>query len=350
MRSTRKLLICGLVFAALLMLATACGGGSDDTATTGASPSGPQKGGTLVITYASEPTSLDPAVAWDVFIWQIEQTIFDNLYRYKMKTGIEGTELEPSLAEAMPEITNGGKTYLIHLKKGVKFAPPVDREVTAEDFKYSFERMMRLPMAPGTSFYTGIVGAADFQAGKADTVAGYKVVDPSTIQIELTQPDASFLYILSMQFTDVVAKEWVEKWGEKKISRHPLGSGPFTLESWTTGREIVLKRNPNYRAPEEVWLDAIEYQLAVQQSTAFLKIQRGEVDVLGMGIPPADMARVKADPKLKDSVYSEPIIGLSCLAMDVNTKPFDNVKVRQAISWAVNRDKLIKVLGGGPTP
>ena len=93
----------------------------------------------------------------------------------------------PDLATEVPTAANGGisadgMTYTFHLKKGIKFAPPVNREVTAADFKYSFERMMVEPLAPATFFYTGIVGAQDFIDGKAKEISGFKVVDDYTVR------------------------------------------------------------------------------------------------------------------------------------------------------------------------
>lgn len=341
----------GVVIAVIVAAVTAaiggCGNGGQTSS--GSPAASPSPGGDFIVSVGHEPASLDPAISWDIIDWQIQQTIFGNLYRYSMKPGEEGTQLEPYMAEGMPEITNGGKTYTFHLRKGFAFAPPVDREATAEDFKYSFERMLSDPSAPATYFYTGIEGADDFMAGKADEVTGYRILDPQTIQVELLRPDASFLYIMSMQFTNVVAKEWVEKWG-KQVGRHPLGCGPFMLDHWTAGQEIVLARNPSFGGSDPVWLDQITYQLSANQTTAFMRLQRGQSDVLGDGLPAADIARAKADPKLKDLVYSQPLIGLSCIALDVRVPPLDEPKVRQAIAWAIDRERIIKVLGGGKDP
>ena len=344
----------GAAIALALLLAlglAACGGGSS-TASTGAADT-PQKGGTLTLAYLSEPSSLDPAVAWNVIDWQIEHAIFESFFRYVAKPGEAGTQLEPCLATEVPTVANGGisadgKTITIHLRKGVMFQPPVSREVTAQDFKYSFERMLRSPLAPGTSFYMGVVGAQAYYDKKVDTVKGFKVVDPSTIEIDLTSPDLSFLNALTMEFTDVIPKEWVDKWG-KKINRHPLGTGPFVFDHWTPGQEIVLSRNPSYWETGRPYLDLIDYKLSYNPSTALLKLQQGQVDALGDGIPPADLARVTVDPKWKPYVYSQPLIAISYVLMDVKIKPFDNLKVRQAVSWAINRDRVIKLLGGQGT-
>ena len=338
----------GLILAAGL---AACGATSDDGTSSSASASGaPKQGGTLTLSYLSEPSSLDPAIAWNVIDWQIEHDIYQGFLQYEHKAGAAGTKLIPCLATEVPSTANGGisadgKTYTFHLRTGVKFQPPVSREITAEDFKYSFERMMSSPRAPATSFYMGVVGADEFMKGKAKDISGFKVVDASTVQITLKSPDLSFLNAVTMDFCDVVPKEWVDKWG-KQFNRNPLGTGPFVFQKWTPGREIVLTRNPQYWETGKPYLDGLDYQLSFSPSTALLKLQRGEVDVLGDGVPVADLPRVMADPKWKAQLASQPLVAISYMFMNVDMKPFDNVKVRQALSWAINRDKMVKLQAG----
>jgi oligopeptide transport system substrate-binding protein len=226
----------------------------------------------------------------------------------------------------------------------------VNREVTAEDFKYSFERMMRLPRAPATYFYTGVVGAAAYQAGKAAHVSGFKVLDPYTLQIDLKSPDLSFLNVLTMEFCDAVPREWVQKWGDKKFARHPLGAGPFTFDHWTPGQEIVLKKNPNYHEPGKPYLDELRFALSLNPQTALLKLQRGEVDVLGDRLPPSEVPRMMADPTWKQYVFTQDKVSIHYLYMNVNFQPYRNVGVRRALSWAIDRDKLVKLLSGQARP
>ncbi len=308
----------------------------------------------MTLAYMSEPSSLDPAVAWNVIDWQIEHDIYQGLLAYAPKPGAAGDQLIASLATEVPSAANGGisadgKTYTFHLRPGVQFQPPVNRTVTADDFKYSFERMMASPRAPATSFYMKVVGADQFMKGKAKHISGYQVVDPNTITITLKAPDLSFLNALTMEFCDVVPQEWVAKWG-KQFNRHPLGTGPFVFEKWTPGQEIVLQRNPTYWEKGRPYLDTLDYQLSFSPPTALLKLQSGEIDALGDGIPPADIVRVTSDPQWKPYVFSQPLIAISYLFMNVQMKPFDNPKVRQAVSWAINRDKIVKLMAGQAMP
>ncbi len=339
-----------LVLLGLLLVAAGCGSTTPaSSASATSSGATPHKGGTLVITYQSEPQSLDPAINWDEG-WTEEDCLFNTFLKYSSGPGTAGTTLIPDLATAMPEISNGGKTYTFHLRQDIKFAPPVSRGVTAADFKWSFERMMSLPLAPASSFYTEVVGAPAFMAGKAKHISGYEVLDPYTVRVTLSQPDAAFLNAFSMPFTSVIAKEWVAKWG-KQVGRHPLGTGPFLLDHWTPGQELVMKRNPNYYgAPGKPYLDGIDVKFSVTPSTALLQLERGQVDVLGDGIAPPDFQRVLADPTWKQQVAQEPSIENDYLFLNTQMKPFDNPKVRQAVAYAINRERIIKLLAGTALP
>jgi ABC-type transport system substrate-binding protein len=349
-RTTHLLALFVLIL--LVAGAAACGGESGTSGDSGgaaAAAETPKAGGTISIAFQAEPVTLDPAISWDVAGWTVEDSIFNALYRYAPKPGVEGTELIPDLAAEMPEISEGGTTYTIKLRPDAKFAPPVDRAVTAEDVKYSFERMMTQPRCPATYFYEGVEGASDAVDGKTKTISGVEVVDPQTIRFKLTSPDLSFLYALSMEFCDVIPKEWVAKWG-KDVNRHPLGTGPFYMTEWTTGRGITLVKNPNYWNAAEVYLDGVDFIFGITPSNALLKLQRDEVDILGDNIPPADVARVTNDPEWKPYVYSQPLVATTYLFMNETKEPFNDLKVRQALSWAIDRDRLVKLLGGQAVP
>jgi len=332
----------------------ACGGTGGGEAGGGAGGGQPVKGGTLTVTFQGEPTELDPAIAWEVESWSIERLTYQTFLTYAHKPGEAGTELVPDLATEVPTAENGGiskdgRVYTFHIRPGVKFAPPVNREVTAQDFKYSFERMLKEPLAPATFFYTGVVGAQDFIDGKADHVKGYEVVDDHTVRITLEKPDGAFLMAMTMPFTSVMPREWVEKVG-KQIKRRPLGTGPYIIDHWTPGQEIVAKRNPNWTGDRDQWLDEIHFIFSANPSTALLKLQRGEVDLLGDTVPEADYQRVKSDPTWSKYLVSEPQIAWYYVFLNVLEKPFDDVKVRQAINHAIDTDKIMKIMAGQASP
>ena len=163
-----------LALAALVAGVAACGSSSSSNSSASTSTT-PVKGGTMTVTFQGEPTGLDPAIAWEVESNCIQKLTYQTLLSYAPTTGEAGTKLVGDAATEVPTaanggITQGGKVYTFHIKPDLKFAPPVNRTVTAEDFKYSIERMLKSPLAPATYFYTGITGAQDFIAGKAKDV------------------------------------------------------------------------------------------------------------------------------------------------------------------------------------
>ena len=113
---------------------------------------------------------------------------------------------------------------------------------------------------------------------------------------------------------------------------------------------VLVQRNPNYYAPDTVYLDAVRFEFSLNPSTAVLKLQRGDVNVLGDYIPPADYVRVKTDPKFSKLVVEEPVIAIDYLFLNRTVKPFDDLKVRQAIGMAIDRTRIIKLLSGAADP
>jgi ABC-type transport system substrate-binding protein len=285
--------------------------------------------------------------------WSIERLTYQTFLTYASKPGEAGTQLVPDLATEVPTVANGGisaggKVYTFHIKKGIRFAPPIGTEVTAADFKWSFQRMMKAPLAPATFFYTGIVGAQDYIDGKAGSISGFKVVDRYTVQITLAKPDASFLYAMTMPFTSVMSKAWVAKVG-KQINRKPLGTGPYTITKWTPGQEITAAKNPDFASQGtkgQQYVDTMDFTFAANPGTALLKLERGQVDVLGDGIPPADYLRTDQSPQWSKYVVNAPQIMWFYTFMNVLEQPFDNVKVRQAVNYAIDTEKIQKLLAG----
>ncbi len=329
--------------AALVVMIAGCGGsGAGSTAST------PVKGGTLAVTFQHEPAGLDPAIAWDVESWSIERLTYQTYLTYASKPGAAGTRLVPELATEVPSVANGGisvdgTVYTFHIRHGVRFAPPVNRTVTAADCKWSFERMMKQPLAPATYFYTGIVGAQDYLDGKARHISGFKIVDPYTVQITLEKPDGAFLDKMSLPFTSVLPREWVRKVG-KNIRREPLGTGPYRIVNWTPGQNITAVRNTNWTGKGEQWVDAMKFSFSGDPRAQLLALEGGRSDVMGDPIPPASLGQTLQDHSWSKYVVSAPQIGWYFAFMNVLEKPFDNVKVRQAVNYAIDTQRIQRLL------
>ncbi|MCP4306940.1 MAG: ABC transporter substrate-binding protein, partial [bacterium] len=151
--------------------------------------------GEIVITYKDDVSTLDPAIGYDWQNWSMIKSLFDGLMDYKPGT----TELIPDLAESY-DISPDGKTFTFKIRPGVKFAN--GREVTAEDVKYSIERVVNPEtQSPGAGFFGSIAGYDEMSSGDADSLSGITVVDPMTVKIELSRPDATFLHVMAINFS-----------------------------------------------------------------------------------------------------------------------------------------------------
>ena len=294
-------------------------------------------GGDIVITYKDDVSTLDPAIGYDWQNWSMIKSIFSGLMDYLPGT----TELTPDLAESY-EISDDGLIYTFSLRKGVKFHN--GREMTAEDVKYSLERTCNpKTQSPGAGFYSMIKGQEAMTSGQAETLEGIKVLDKYTIQFELARPDATFLHVMALNFSFVVPKEEVEKWGQD-FGKHPVGTGSFILKDWVLGNRIEWVRNPDYHHAGKPYLDKIVFEIGQEPTVALMRLQRGEVDILGDGIPPARFVAIKNDPKYKDMIVEGGQLHTGYVTMNVKMKPFDDVRVRKAVNMAINKERVVKII------
>src|SRR5688572_20471762 len=201
-----------------------------------ASPAPASAAGSMVVTYKDDVSTLDPAIGYDWQNWSMIKSLFDGLMDYKPGTA----ELTPDLAESY-EISPEGTQYTFKLHKGVKFHN--GREVTAEDVKYSIERVVNpKTQSPGAGFFGSIKGWDEVSGGKSETLSGITVVDPHTVRFDLSRPDATFLHVMAINFSFPVPKEEVDKLGPD-FGKSPVGNGAFKLAEWTLGQRVVFERN-----------------------------------------------------------------------------------------------------------
>ena len=319
------------------ILLSACGNAATTT------EGNPVSGGTLTVSFKDDLKTLDPAIGYDTDSWSIERQIYNGLLDYKGFT----TQLQPDIAADMPKISTDGKTYTFKIRSGVKFSN--GRTVTADDFKYSWERMLDPKTAgpmTGGSFWGGVHGAQDFYNGAATSISGIKVIDPSTLEIDLDTPNQSFLNIIAMPFGFVIPKEAVAAAGSD-YAHKPVGTGPFTLDKWTPGQLIVLKKNPSYFGTKP-YLDEVDAQIGLTPEVAYLRVQNNQLDIAQPDntIPSAQYIQLSSNPTWKNRILKNTNVDIYYLAMNVNMKPFDNKLVRQAFNYLVNKANLVKILNG----
>jgi peptide/nickel transport system substrate-binding protein/oligopeptide transport system substrate-binding protein len=326
----RKTLMAGVALAVLLAAGPAFAQGE-------------KQGGSMIVTYQNDVATLDPAIGYDWQNWSMIKSLFDGLMDY-----VPGTStLTEGLAESYT-LSDDQLTYTFTLRPGVKFHN--GREMTAEDVKYSLDRVTNpATQSPGAGFFGSIEGFEAVASGEATSLSGITVVDPQTVAIKLSRPDATFLHVMALNFASIVPKEAVDEWGAD-FATHPVGTGAFKLAEWTLGQRLVFERNPDYWEPGLPKLDQITFEVGVEPSVALLRFQNGEIDMPGDGIPPAQFVQVSQDPAYEGLIVEGGQLQTGYVTMNVTQPPFDNVKVRQAVNMAINKDRIVRVINGRAVP
>lgn len=300
-------------------------------------------GGSITVTYKDDIATLDPAIGYDWQNFSMIKAIFDGLMDYEPGTAT----LRPGLAESY-EISPDGKIFTFKLRDGIKFHN--GRDMTADDVKYSFERTVNpATQSPGAGFLASIDGFDAMQAGEATSLSGVEILDPKTVQVTLSRPDATFLSVMALNFSFIVPKEEVEKSGAD-FGRNPVGTGAYKLAEWTLGQKLVLQKNPDYYREGAPKLDEINFEIGQEPVVSLLRVQNGEVDVPGDGIPPAKFREVMDNPEQAAQVVEGVQLHTGYITMNTKAAPFDDLKVRQAVNMAINKDRIVQIINGRATP
>jgi len=283
----------------------------------------PKYGGIIRTAVMSDPPTLDPAHITDTTSDMVARQIFDGLVDYD-----ENLKIVPVIAKNWT-ISKDGKVYTFNLRQGVKFHN--GREVTAEDFKYSWERVMN----PATKSER-----ANFMEDIAKVEAPSKYV----FKVTLKEPRGYFLQMLPYSCFWVVPKEEVEKSGAD-FGNKPVGSGPFKFVSWTHDDKVVLEANKDYFAGRP-YADGVEIRIIPDETVIIMELEKGNLEWYE-NIPPSEFTRLSEDPKWKDNIISKPELGTYYIGMNCQKPPLNNKLVRQAINYAINREQIIKTIMRG---
>ena len=297
-------------------------------------------GGSITVTYKDDVATLDPAIGYDWQNWSMIKSLFDGMMDYVPGT----TTLRPGLAESYA-LSEDGLTYTFRLRPGVKFHN--GREMTADDVKYSLDRVTNpATQSPGAGFFGSIAG---YDAAGDAGLSGVKVIDPLTVEITLSRPDATFLHVMALNFASVVPKEAVEAAGDD-FGKQPVGTGAYKLAEWTLGQRLVFEKNADYWRAGVPYLDSVVFEVGQEPVVALLRLQNGEVDVPGDGIPPAKFQEVMADPAQAERVVVGGQLHTGYITLNVTTPPFDKVEVRKAVNMAINKDRIVQIINGRAVP
>jgi ABC-type transport system substrate-binding protein len=300
----------------------------------------PKSGGTFRMMDTGDWSSLDAAVAFGYVDWMTSyRLLYNRLYVYDVDLN-----LKTDLATEMPKISADKLVYTIPLRKGVKFHN--GDELTAADVKFTFERMLDPDFAnnAGMPFITNIKGAQDVIDKKTKDLVGVKAVDPYTIEITLETPQSVFLSMLTVSTNGVVPKKVVEAAGKDFGTKVVVGSGPFKLTEWKQGEKVVLERFEDYFG-QKAYLDKIEMLLNMKEETQVLKWEAGEAE-WAVKVPPPEIARIRADPALAPKAREYVSLVTDFLNIR-NATPTDDIKIRQAIAHAIDKEAIVAKLQSG---
>jgi peptide/nickel transport system substrate-binding protein len=336
--------VIGLAAVSSLALA-ACGGGSSSS---GGSSGGGKEGGILNATYASFPDYMDPQLSYTAEGWTAMGEVYIPLLTYKHAEGVEGSEVVPGLAKEMPKITNGGKTYTLFLRPGLKYSDGTP--VKASDFTHTVERLFKVNSG-GSPFFTTIVGAEKFAETKTGGIPGIKTNDKAgEIAITLTKPRGTFTNELGLMFTAPVPPNTPD---EDQSASPPPGTGPYMITKSQPGRGWEYERNPywakaNSKAMPEYpsgHVDGAKITVIRNPQTQVNDIEQGKYDWMQNPVPAARYTEVKE--KYEGSQFrNEPTISTYYFWMNTTKPPFNDVKVRQAVNYAVDPAALERIYSG----
>jgi oligopeptide transport system substrate-binding protein len=338
-------------------------------------------------------TGFDPAAAHDLYSATIEQAIFETLLTYDYLA--RPAKLVPLTAEAMPTISDNGKTYTFKIRKGIYFTPDPafkgkKRELVAEDVAYSLKRLIDPKLrGPWAWLLEGKIVGLDALAedakksGKFDydaKIAGFETPDRYTLRIRLNDTDYNLPYVLAHEPTSAVAREVIEKYADEagRAMANPVGTGPYVLKQWIRSSKIILEANPDYRGfvwdfksndPVDLKLIAemkgkkmpqvgrIEVSIIEEDQARLLAFQNGELDIMNMEGPlaPNVLDGDKLKPELakkgiKLSRFVDPEISYHFWNLQdpvVGGLTKERIALRRAMAMAYHTDDEIKVVRNG---
>jgi peptide/nickel transport system substrate-binding protein len=328
------LAVVGLAVIALGL--SSCGSGSSG-----------KEGGTLTGTYAS-PIELDPTIAYTAEGLTAMYNTYLPLLTYAHANDKAGTEVVPALAESLPKITDGGKTYTLALRKGLKYSDGAS--VKASDFTATIERVFKLN-SPGASFYTGIVGAEKFAETKRGGIPGIEADDKTgEIVIHLTQPRGTFTNELALLYSALLPSGTPAK---NLTDDPPPATGPYAIVKVEPGRGWSYERNPQWAKANSGLMpdlpsghvDKIEITVVRNKATSVNEIERGKSNWM-QSILPADLYNKVKDKYEGAQFRVEHPINSYYFWMNTTQPPFDDLKVRQAVNYAIDSAALERIYSG----
>jgi peptide/nickel transport system substrate-binding protein len=324
------------------------------------------EGGTLRLVGSADVDFMDPAAMYATLSWFLARGVFRTLVTYPGDvTDLDAqNELVPDLAQDVGAPNADNTRWSYKLKPGVTYGPALGNEtvpgvtgqpVVCEDFKYAFERLFMRSVGSGYPFYYDeIVGVDDFSRGKANDITGIQCPSPGEIVFNLTEPVGDWDFRMAMPAASPVPRAAAERYDNKEDSdydKHVVSTGPYYVADWEPGELIRLERNEEWSPQTDdvrhAYVDDVDWRMGFQNEVAIQKIVTDEYDV-SLDIRPTATAleNILKDPGLSKRLIVEPDGCNRFVYMNTTVEPFDDPAVRGAVSVAIDRENLLRLVGG----
>jgi YVTN family beta-propeller protein len=303
-------------------------------------------GGVLHVASLASLASLDPALEDELSPLQLLGETNDGLVTLDHTGGPDGTRLVPDLALSLPRPSDGGRTYVFRLRRGIRFSNGLT--VNAVDVRQSFERLFELD-SPGRSLYEKIRGAAHCINARPCSLRNGIVASPDggVVTFRLTTPDPDFLFKLAEPYAYVLPSN-----APLHIRRSWLpATGPYRFASFTPGQQLRLVRNPRFRewsaaAQPAGYPDQIIWTLGQPPEAAVADVEQGKADLVQgqPTLPPSSLFTLRT--RFPSLLHRNPAIGVEFYFLNTRVPPFDQLSVRRAFNLAIDRDRFVELAGG----
>lgn len=320
------------------------------------SDSGGGEDSSVTIAQAAQPDFLDPALSYTVHGWEPMWLVYTPLLTYKREEGEAGSELIPGLAEALPEVSEDGKTYRLTLRDGLEYSDGTP--VKASDFEHTIKRVLNMESG-GTPYFEAIEGATEYvEGGKANAdISGIETDDRSgEITIRLTAPEAAFSNVLAMNFAGLVPGDTPFE----NMTKNPApGVGAYMFTKSVPNREFVLRKNPRFDAETVPGVPTAKISTVVTKIVPSVnqqtqKVIANELDFMQEPVAPDMLAEVieRFGPEGSEEQRFKEYPTLSSYFFFLNTQepPFDDPKVREAVNVGIDKPALARLYAGTLDP
>jgi len=335
--------------AALALLVAGCGGGNSSS--NSGSTSGGKQGGTATVLMGTAPDFLDPQLTYTSQGFEPTWIVYTGLLTYQHANGSAGGVLIPGLAQRLPTISSDGKTYTLTLRRGLTYSNGTP--VRASDFAYSIQRAIKLNWG-GKSFFTSyIAGASAYDTGRASSISGITTDDATgLVTIRLTQPYGAFPNVLGFPAAGLVPSGTPMK---NLTTSPPPGVGPYKITSSVPNRGFTLTRNADFArfgipGIPTGHLDTVNVKIVSNTQSEAQQVLSNQADVFDPGdtLPPALLPQIQS--QASDRFARIPIPSTYYFFMNTTKAPFNNMKARQAVNYAIDRQAMVRLASGFLTP